>query len=79
MGCTRQCTAYLKDVFRRMDRDPLFTDAFRTMLASAGTKSVRLPALSPNLNAFAKRFVRSVRDECLSLVESDPVGRASPA
>lgn len=33
-----------------MDRDPLFNDAFRTMLASAGTQSVRLPARSPNLN-----------------------------
>ena len=51
-----------------MDRDPLFTDAFRTMLATLGAKSVRLPARSPNLNTFAERFVRSVRDECLSKV-----------
>ena len=36
-----------------MDRDPLFTDAFRAMLAAAGTKSVRLPPRSPNLNAYA--------------------------
>jgi len=51
-----------------MDRDPLFTDAFRTMLATVGAKSVRLPPRSPNLNAFAERFVRSVRDECLGKV-----------
>jgi transposase InsO family protein len=51
-----------------MDRDPLFTHAFRTILATAGIKSVRLPARSPNLNAFAERFVRSVRNECLSKV-----------
>jgi putative transposase len=50
-----------------MDRDPLFTDAFRTMLA-VGTKSLRLPPRSPNLNAFAERFLRSVRDECLAKV-----------
>jgi putative transposase len=51
-----------------MDRDPLFTDAFRTMLATVGAKSVRLPPRSPNLNAFAERFARSVRDECLAKV-----------
>jgi transposase InsO family protein len=51
-----------------MDRDSLFTGAFRTMLAAASVKSVRLPARSPNLNAYAERFVRSVRDECLSKV-----------
>jgi putative transposase len=51
-----------------MDRDPPFTAAFRTMLAAASVKSVRLPARSPNLNAYAERFVRSVRDECLSKV-----------
>jgi transposase InsO family protein len=28
-------------------------------------KSVRLPARSPNLNAFAERFVRSIKSECL--------------
>lgn len=27
---------------------------------------IRLPALSPNLNAFAERFVRSIKDECLT-------------
>jgi putative transposase len=51
-----------------MDRDPLFTHAFRTMLAASGVKSVRLPARSPNLNAFAERFVGSVRRECLARV-----------
>ena len=27
---------------------------------------VRLPPRSPNLNAYAERFVRSIKDECLS-------------
>jgi putative transposase len=51
-----------------MDRDPLFTREFRALLASSGVKSVRLPARSPNLNAFAERFVKSIRDECLAQV-----------
>jgi transposase InsO family protein len=51
-----------------VDRDPLFTHDFRAMLADRGVQSVRLPARSPNLNAYAERFVRSVRDDCLSKV-----------
>ena len=42
-----------------MDRDPLYTAFFRDMLKDSGTKPVRLPARSPNLNAFAERFVLS--------------------
>jgi transposase InsO family protein len=48
-----------------VDRDPLYTKAFRRLLADAGVKAVRLPPRSPNLNAYAERFVRSVRQECL--------------
>ena len=47
------------------DRDPLFTVAFRETLASAGVQVVRLPPRSPNLNAYAERFVRSVKESCL--------------
>jgi putative transposase len=38
------------------------------MLETAGVKMVRLPARSPDLNAFAERFVRSVKSECLCRV-----------
>ncbi len=48
-----------------MDRDPVFTKDARDLLRNAGVKPVRLPAKSPNLNAFAERFVGSVRRECL--------------
>jgi len=48
-----------------MDRDPLFTGAFRELLQDSGVKSVRLPAKSPDLNAFAERFVLSAKSECL--------------
>jgi hypothetical protein len=32
----------------------------------AGVKCLRLPPRNPNLNAFAERWVRSVKEECLS-------------
>src|SRR5205085_2001955 len=47
------------------DRDPLFTAEFLNMLADAGLKSVKLPPRSPNLNAYAERFVRSIKESCL--------------
>ena len=50
------------------DRDPLYTKAFDQILKGGGVRPVRLPAKSPNLNAYAERFVRSIRDECLSRV-----------
>src|SRR6266446_5198544 len=48
------------------DRDTKFCAAFRSALASGGVKTIQLPAKSPNLNAFAERWVRSVKQECLS-------------
>ena len=48
-----------------MDRDSKYTDAFRALLTRAGVKAVRLPARSPNLNAWIERFVRSIKEECL--------------
>jgi len=51
-----------------LDRDPLYTRAFREILKTAGVKVVRLPARSPNLNAFAERFVQTVKSECLARV-----------
>jgi transposase InsO family protein len=50
------------------DRDPLFTADFRQILRSGGVRTVKLPAQSPDLNAYAERFVRSIREECLSRV-----------
>jgi putative transposase len=50
------------------DRDPLFTQAFTEILRVAGVKTVKLPARSPDLNAFAERFVLSARTECVRRV-----------
>jgi transposase InsO family protein len=50
------------------DRDPLFTAAFRETLAAAGVETVRLPPRSPNLNAVAERFARTIKESCLERV-----------
>jgi transposase InsO family protein len=50
------------------DRDPLFTEAFRELLGSSGVQTLKLPARSPDLNAYAERFVRSVKSECLAQI-----------
>jgi transposase InsO family protein len=47
------------------DRDPLFTDEFLRTLKDVGVESVKLPPRSPNLNAHAERFVRSIKESCL--------------
>ena len=48
-----------------LDRDPLYTAAFRRLLRDSGVTPHVLPAWSPNLNAFAERFVESAKSECL--------------
>jgi putative transposase len=57
-----------------LDRDPLYTAAFRRLLRESGVKPLLLPARSPNLNAFAERFVLSVKSECLDRIV--PLGEA---
>ncbi len=49
-----------------MDRDAIFTVEFRNFLRQEGVKSVRLPPRSPNLNAYAERFVRTIKENCLN-------------
>ena len=48
------------------DRDDKYGAAFQAIVDAAGVKRVKLPARSPNLNAFAERWVRSVKSETLS-------------
>ena len=47
------------------DRDPLYTRVVADILMSSGVQPIRLPPRSPNLNAYAERFVRSIKEECL--------------
>ena len=48
-----------------MDNDPLFTKRFRDLLRDRGVRPLAIPPKSPNLNAFAERFVLSIKSECL--------------
>jgi putative transposase len=47
------------------DRDPLFTEEFSKIIQASGIESVKLPPISPNLNAHAERFVRTIKESCL--------------
>ena len=51
-----------------LDRDPLYTTTFRRLLRDSGVKPLLLPANSPNLNAYAERFVLSAKSECLERI-----------
>ena len=51
-----------------LDRDPVYTKTARAVLKGAGVEPLRIPPRSPNLNAYAERFVGSVRRECLSRI-----------
>ena len=51
--------------FLIMARDTKYTKAFRANLKREGIEPLRCPVRAPNCNAFAERFVRSVKEECL--------------
>jgi hypothetical protein len=59
-GCLRELRYVLHD------RDTKFCASFRSILRAGGVEPVKLPARSPDLNAFAERWVRTVKEECLS-------------
>ena len=61
-GALRDCRYLLHD------RDAKSTQSFRAIIASGRVEPLMLPARSPNLNAYAERWVRSVKEECLSKV-----------
>jgi putative transposase len=61
----RDCRYLLHD---RDDRDTKYTQSFRTIIASGRVEPLAQPARSPNLNAYAERWVRSAKEECLSKI-----------
>jgi putative transposase len=50
------------------DRDAKFTGAFDTVLASEGIRTILTPVRTPVANAYAERFVRTIRYECLDWI-----------
>jgi transposase InsO family protein len=50
--------------FLIMDRDMKYSAAFCAALGWERVEPMRLSPRSPNLNAYAERFVRSVKTEC---------------
>ncbi len=48
------------------DRDSKYSLRFRILMENAGIKTIRTPRLAPNANAFAERFVRTIKGECLN-------------
>jgi hypothetical protein len=48
------------------DRDSKYCTSFCELIEAERIKALALPPRSPNLNAFAERWIRSVKEECLS-------------
>ena len=55
------------------DRDSKYCSSFRQVIEAGSVKTLALPPRSPNLNAYAERWVRSVREECLAKLPTQAV------
>jgi len=70
--CARNLTMEGVGFFKRlgiktviMDRDPIFTQDFRHLLAEAGSEPHRIAPRCPWENAYAERFIRSLKENLL--------------
>ena len=74
MQTLRQATGYGTGIVRDgrvliCDRDPKWSRGVEQLLTMAAVRMVRTPACAPNCNAYAERFVRSIKEECLDRTE----------
>src|SRR5215203_5980444 len=60
LGDTDQCRGLICDRYAKWSR------AVRARLQDAGIRVVQTPYRAPNANAYAERFVRSTKEECLN-------------
>src|SRR5437588_227075 len=50
------------------DRDAKWSEPVHEILQEAGIRIVQTPYRAPNANAYAERFVRSIKEECLNRI-----------
>jgi putative transposase len=62
------CEAGMMQAGRKLivDRDTKYSTEFRRLITDAGCEVIRLPPRAPNLNAYAERFMSSIKSECLN-------------
>ena len=51
--------------FLVLDRDSIFSPGFKSIIEGSGTEILLTAYQAPNMNAYAERFVRSIKSECL--------------
>ena len=51
--------------FLIIDRDAIFSPRFKSILRGSGVEILLTAYQAPNMNAYAERFVRSIKSECL--------------
>jgi len=51
--------------FLIIDRDAIFSPRFKSILSDTGVEILLTAYQAPNMNAYAERFVRSIKSECL--------------